>query len=397
MSAEKKDNKRLKVLHLIEALGSGGAERLLYTNLKHFDQNEIESMVVTVFSRANHWKEPIKSLGVEVISLGATNTKSLISAFFRLRAELKKLRPDIIHTHLWAANIIGRMAGYMLGIPVISSIHSIDYEPQAFDDGSGIASWKKWLVRTADKWTARIACKKILAVSEYVKQSVHKKLDFPSKKIEVLYNPTDVTIFEAAPVHPKAEMLRELGISENRKIILSVARISPEKGLFYAIEAMSEIRSMFPNTSLVAVGAKDDPKWLAKIESQIHELGLTDCVFLLGARNDIPSLLKLCDVFIFPSLHEGLGMALIEALASDCPCVASSTGPIPEFIENGVNGVLVPPKNSSAMAKAVSELLSDPIRCQELGRNAKKTVYSTFMPQPAADKLALIYRSVAER
>ncbi|HLE62198.1 MAG TPA: glycosyltransferase, partial [Pyrinomonadaceae bacterium] len=126
----------LRVTHLIEGLGPGGAERLLYTNLKHLDPARVESTVLTLFSHGDHWKEPLRALGVRVESLQCSGIRELPRGIARLRTWLRREQPDLLHTHLWGANVVGRIAGRLSGVPVISSVHNPDYEPEAWSDGS---------------------------------------------------------------------------------------------------------------------------------------------------------------------------------------------------------------------------------------------------------------------
>jgi glycosyltransferase involved in cell wall biosynthesis len=114
----------------------------------------------------------------------------------------------------------------------------------------------------------------------------------------------------------------------------------------------------------------------------------------LGSRRDVIDFLRACDVFIFPSLYEGLGIALIEAMAAGCACVASSAGPIPEVVRDGEDGILVPPGNSEAIAAAVCRLLDDETLRKRLGDAAVKSAFSRFQPQKSADELTRIYQSV---
>jgi glycosyltransferase involved in cell wall biosynthesis len=111
----------------------------------------------------------------------------------------------------------------------------------------------------------------------------------------------------------------------------------------------------------------------------------------------VTDFLRACDVFVFPSLYEGLGIALIEAMAAGCACVATTAGPIPEFVENGRDGILVPPADPESMAAAVCELLANPQRRQQLANNARQTALARFQPQAAADRLTQIYEKVARR
>src|SRR5687767_7367440 len=142
----------LHVVHLIEALGPGGAERLLYTNLKHFDPEHIRSTVITVYPHATHWLEPITALGVPVVPLNCNNAREIPKGIGRLRTWLRANKPDLIHSHLWAANIIGRVAGRLTGTPVISSVHNPDHEAETWADGADVSLVKRRIVRELDRW-----------------------------------------------------------------------------------------------------------------------------------------------------------------------------------------------------------------------------------------------------
>ena len=384
----------IRIAHLIEALGSGGAERLLYTNLKHLDRSRFESEVITVFSGAAHWKEPIRELGVDVTSLDCRSLRDVPKGVRRLRRLLQNSRADLIHTHLWAANVIGRVAGRLNGIPVIGSIHNPDHEPDAWDDGAEVSLLKRWLAWSMDRWTARFGCERLVAVSEYVRRSAHERLGFPLEQIDLLYNPIDIDQFQSGATRGRRRLIEELSLPEGSFILLNVARVSPQKGLLYAIRALPAVREKYPETYLVSVGDTDDHRWLSRLEAEADSLGVARYMRFLGVRRDIPDLLRCCDLFVFPSLYEGLGISLIEAMASGCACVASRAGPITEVIRHGVDGWLVPPADVQALADAVRLLLSDGGRRKRLGEAAAKSVRAQFHPETAARKLEDVYEAV---
>ena len=145
---------KLHVVHLIEALGPGGAERLLYTNLKNLDANRIRSTVITVYPHATHWLESIKRLGVPVVCLNCRGPRDIPKGIRTLRIWLLANRPDLIHSHLWAANIIARVAGRLTHVPVISSVHNPDHEAEAWADGADVSfddcsrEWLSSVIRT---------------------------------------------------------------------------------------------------------------------------------------------------------------------------------------------------------------------------------------------------------
>jgi glycosyltransferase involved in cell wall biosynthesis len=169
--------------------------------------------------------------------------------------------------------------------------------------------------------------------------------------------------------------------------------VSPQKGLLYAIRALPAVREKYPGAYLVSVGATSDMRWLSRLEAEADSLGVARYVRFLGVRRDIPDLLRCCDLFVFPSLYEGLGISLVEAMASGRACVASRVGPIPEVIRHGVNGWLVPPADVRALADAVCLLLNDEGRRKRLGVSAAESARPRFHPEAAARKLEGVYEA----
>jgi len=387
----------LHVVHLIEALGPGGAERLLYTNLKHFDPSRVRSTVFTVYSRANHWREPIRELGVPVISLDCGGTRSLPNAIKKFSSWLRTNRPDVVHSHLWAANVVARVSGRLAGVPVVSSVHNPDHEEAVWSDGADVSLTKRRIAKGIDRWTARVGNERLIAVSEYVRQSANRNLKFSLDAIDLLYNPIDIDALTTTPNKNREELLRELGLPADAIVLLNVARLSPQKGLIHALRALPKIIEKYPQAHLLSVGATTDPAWHAQLKSEAQRINVADHFHALGTRRDVTDFLHACDVFVFPSLYEGLGIALIEAMAAGCPCVATTAGPIPEFVEDGKDGILVPPADPEAMAAAVCELLANPQRRQQLANHARQTALDRFQPQAAADRLSQIYEKVARR
>ncbi len=387
----------LHVVHVIEDLGSGGAERLLYTNLKNLDPQRVRSTVCIVYPRAGHWAEPIRNLGIPIVDLECESPRDLPAAIRRFRRWLKSEQPDLIHSHLWAANVVARIAGRWAGIPVISSVHNPDHEPEAWNDGANVGKGKRIAAKSIDRWTSRLGNERLIAVSDYVRHSAHKSLKYPLKGIDLLYNPIDADLLSGHDGKSRSDLLGELNLPEDAKLLVNVGRVSPQKGLIHAVAALPRILETYPQAHLVSVGAKTDQTWVARLTSEAESLGVQKNFHLLGPRADVIDFLRAADIFLFPSLYEGLGIALIEAMAAGCACIASRAGAIPEIIEDGKNGILIPPADSAALAAAVGELLLSPERRAELGNAARQTALERFQPQPAADRLLEIYeRVVAE-
>jgi len=383
---------KIRILHIIESLGSGGAERLLYTNLKYMDGNRFEHSVVTVFHKADYWKQPILEMGISVESLNCGGYRDVPAAIFSMMRKIRRLQPDVIHTHLFAANILGRVAGKLTRTPVLSSIHNPEYEPEAFIDTAHLHSRKLPIAKFLDKHTAFFSCKEMIAVSNHVKQTTILRLRYPSRRIKVLYNPVDES--DLAATLSRKSLLEKLGLPQNSLILLNVGRVSPQKGLIYAIQAMPEVLRHFPNAHLISIGSQDDQFYLSLVQDEIEKLGISYAVHLLGEKRKVRDFLHACDLFVFPTLYEGLGIALAEAMAVGCACIVSEIAPLNEFVIHTVNGIFVEPQKPRELASAIINLLNDSELRKTLAMAAQKTASELFQPQAAANRLGEIYMSV---
>jgi glycosyltransferase involved in cell wall biosynthesis len=202
---------------------------------------------------------------------------------------------------------------------------------------------------------------------------------------------------KAPSVKSRTELLWELGLAPDSLVLLNVARVSPQKGLLYALRALPAILKQYPQVHLISVGATTDPVWTAELKREADVLSVADHFKMLGARQDVVDFLRACDIFVFPSLYEGLGIALIEAMAAGCVCVATNTGPIPEVVQDGKDGVLVPPADPDALARVICELFADPVRRSQLSAEARKTAFQKFDPNRSAEQLTSIYQSVVDQ
>ena len=384
-------------MHVIETLGSGGAERLLHTYLKNLDRSTIRSFVVTVRDQGTHWRQPIEALGVEVFSLGCRSRRDFPRAVGSLGTLLRRLRATLVHTHLWEANVIGRVAGRLTGVPVVSSIHSPDYEPEVWQTGYRGHPAKRHVFREIDRVTAHLSCRRIIAVSEYVRRSTHNRLGFPLDRIDVIYNPIDVEELNQSSGPSRSELLSTLRLPHDSLILLNVGRLSPEKGLHYALQAMPGVLRRQPNVHLVSAGAMDYADWVSRLRQDVEALGLSGHVHFLGERRDIPVLLRAADLFVFPSLFEGLGLALAEAMAAGCACIASDIAAIPEIVKNDVDGWLVPVGDSNALEARILSALGNPERREKVGRAAAESARIRFNPSAAAAKIAATYELALQR
>ena len=382
------------VLHVIESLGPGGAERLLYTNLKSFGSRHFRHTVVTVFDREPYWQEPIERLGVDVIGLGCRRYADLGRGAWKFWSILRRLRPAVIHTHLWAADVVGRTVGRLAGLPVISSVHNTEYDPESRLDEARHLAVKRRAALVIDRWTAAVGVRRLIAVSETVRASASRHLKIPPHRIDLIHNAVDFAELRPDPDRDRPGIWAEAGIPHGAIVLLNVGRASTQKGLVYAVRALARIVNKFPQVNLVSVGSLADADYIAEVRAEADRLAVGDRLHFLGPRRDIPALLSACDLFLFPSLFEGLGIALIEAMAIGCACVASDIAPLREVVHDGHDGLLVSPRDADGLARAVCSLLGDPPRRVLMGQFAAAGPFQRFDPAESAARLAAIYRSV---
>jgi glycosyltransferase involved in cell wall biosynthesis len=233
----------------------------------------------------------------------------------------------------------------------------------------------------------------MVAVSEYVRKSTSLKLGMSLQRISLVYNPVDYAK-EDAPIAVRDSLLRELGLPLDSILLLNVARVSPQKGLLFAIRALPAIAQRFPAVHLISVGALSDNQWLHRLQNEAICLGVENRIHYLGPRSDVWQLLNAANIFVFPSLYEGLGVALIEAMRAGCPCVATSIEPVLEFMRHDTEGVIVRPADPDDLARAISSLLMDDARRDRLCLAAKNRALGLFCPDAAASRLVSIYEEV---
>jgi glycosyltransferase involved in cell wall biosynthesis len=367
----------VKILYLIESLGSGGAESALVSCLRFLDRSRFEPLVCPLDAGKDHWRKSIEDLGIKIVTPALTGRWDLYRGIVGLRELIAGEKIDLIHSQLYDANIYGRLLGRSLRLPVITSIQSPDYEPEVWREDKGQNRAKVYFFRQLDKYTGRKWCLKWIAVSEFVRNSAVAKLGIHPSQIEIISNSIDFRHFSPQPAAERSAIRRELGADDNAVILLYTARLHPPKGHQYLLTAMPAICRAHKDVHLLLVGAGSS-EYRSELEHMSQTLGIGRHVRFLGVRRDIRALLSGCDLFVFPSLYEGLPVALLEALAMERACVASGIPPVEEVIRNGQSGILVAPRNPGELSDAVIDLISDCERRRKLGRNGRAFIESRF-------------------
>jgi len=377
----------IRVLHLVDSLGIGGAERQLALIVAALDHTRFQSHVCHLHS-PSHLGSLFTQAGVPVYGLEVSGKHQWPIGIIKLLRLVHSLKIDLIHTSLFESDILGGVCGRLSGIPVVSTLCNIGGEPERLIDNPRMNRLKLSFTTKFWGYTLRLGHRHYIAISKAVMDSAVRTYKLPEHKITVIYRTLSSDWFDDDSSVYGVKLREELDINGAYPVVVNVGRLVPQKGQRYLIEAMPEVLIRFPQGRVLIAGEGILHDSLAKL---CQELGIQDNVEFLGARDDVRELLAISNIFVFPSLFEGLGGALLEAAGMGKPCVASRVGPLPEVIEHGVSGLLVPSRNPQAIAQAIIGLAGDPERARTMGDNARAIVRSRFAISRIATELEQLY------
>jgi len=354
----------LKILYLITDLNIGGTEKILYELVTRIDQKKF-SPIVCGLKSWGYYAEKIKEKGIKVITLNLEQgfwLKKNFQAMFTLVKIMKEERVDFVHTFLFRANFLGRIAASLAGVAkVISSIRVMEEE-------------KKYHL-FLEKLTSSLT-DKFIVNSEALKNFVLEKIKVPPEKIEVVYNGIDLSGL------PKVEnkiKRQELGCSEKDILIGTVGRLHKQKGIEYFLEAMKLVTGyrLQVTGGVKFLIAGDGPEG-ESLKFKVQGLKLEERVKFLGWRKDALEIISILDIFVLPSLWEGTPNVILESLAYAKPTVATKVGGVGEIVEDQVSGLLVEPASVQALADAIIWVLKNPEKAKEMGNKGKEKVEKFF-------------------
>lgn len=365
----------INILHVISKLPVGGVENQLFMILGKYDRGKLCPLVCSLSDKGEIGKE-IEDSGIEVIPLDKLKHGfdwTIVKDIYNL---IKTRNVKIVRTHQYHANLYGRLAAWLAKVPcIIASVHNV----YTIDRKIHRRIINKFLARYSDK---------VVAVSGTVKRDVLTYDGLAEDKVSVIYNGIDSDSF----LNLNGSLIRSnLGISSETPVVGTVGRLTVQKGQKYLIDAVSTLRENFPQIVLLIVG---DGLLRGEIEKYIRTLGLEGNVILLGTRRDIPQLLSAMDIFVLPSLWEGLGTAVIEAMAAGKPIIATDIPPLREIINSEKVGILVPVKDSNAFASSIELLLHNRTLAENLGKSAKERALSHFTIDITVHKYTNLFKDI---
>lgn len=369
----------MRVVHIIKATRIGGAERHLLTLLPALRAMGIDATLIVLVEPDN----PMQAMLTEAREAGVPVQSLIIRRDYdpmviaRLRTLIQQFKPDVVHTHLIHADTLALPAAKLAGVrTVISSRHAAD----PFRERRAIRTLNRMWWRG---FTAGIAISEaIKRFTIQVEQARHEQLHVVYYGIHHQPTPPEVI------TQQRHDVRHDLGLPDDAILLGVVCRLVPGKGVSEALQAFQQLMVKHAKAYLLIVG---DGDLRPSLEAEASECGLNGRVFFLGWRSDVPDLMAALDIFVLPSYAEGFGMVFLEAMAKRVPVVSTQVMAIPEVVHDGETGLLVPPRDSDALAHALDTLLQDPALRRHMGLLGEDRLETVFGAERMAQETIAVY------
>ncbi len=354
---------RYRILHVIRP-AAGGMKNHLLSLLEHSDRGSFEPAV----AGPPEITAAAAGFGAEVFPLdikGELDPLRDARAVFELIRVLQKKRVDVLHAHGSKAGVVGRLAALLAGTPAVflTAHNSVFYEEWP--------AYKKRVVGLAQAILAR-GTSRVIAVSEALRAEIIAREKVDPAKVVTVHNGIEPARFKN--VGPRELLRQRLNLPADSAVIGTIARLAPQKGVRYLIQAAALIPAGLRPVFLV-VG---EGPLRAELEASARNAGVADRFIFTGLRSDIPLILGALDLLVLPSVTEGLPLVLLEAMAASLPVVATRVGGVPEAVVDGKTGIVVPPQDAPALAAAIAALLAAPDRARQFGAAGEDRVSRVF-------------------
>ena len=298
--------------------------------------------------------------------------KAILSGF-KIAGIVRNEKIDIIHAHTRVSQVAASLASMITGVPYVTTCHGY---------------FKKRARGLLDTWGL-----KVIAISDAVGKHLKDDLGIDESRITLIYSGVDEARFTPCLSRDEIDMVKKGAGLKEGPVVGTIGRLSSIKGQKFLIMAMKDIIADRPAAQALIVGNGPEE---ASLKTLAGSLGVGGSVKFIESCADTYKYLSIMDLFIFPSIKEGLGIALLEALASGRACIASRTGGIEDIITDGVNGLLVDVGDSSGIAGAAIRLLKDDALRRKLSEEARALVRSKFTLSSMADKVSKLYKETVK-
>ena len=367
------------VLHIMDKLTVGGSNihgvtRALSWWLPRMDPSEFSFSVCSLRGTENaarFFEE--EGIGVRFLDRGKFDPLTLRD----LMSLLRDINVDILHLHGYGATNFGRVAGMLAGIPRIVHEHTVIEDQPAY--------------QTIADYVLSPLTTRAIAISPTVRDFMVERRKIEPEKIDCFFYGIPLEDFTPSEPSVIERKRQNLGIHSEQPVVCCVGRLDTQKGQRYLISAAEKVTDEFSKVAFLMVGDGPD---LKDLKHQRRKLGLEEAVVFTGHRDDVPDLLAMSDVVALPSLWEGGPITLFEAMNVGRPVVGTPVGLMPDVIEEGHTGYLVPPQEVDPLASRLISLLRNPDRANQMGTLAQKKVQDYSMSN-AVERLSEVYREVA--
>ena len=360
----------MKVLYLIDTLSPGGAERSLLAMAPGLAELVDEFVVAVLHDRPGSLRPEFERQGIRVVDVGGQGRATRLPHVMRLiRAE----RPDVVHTTIFEADTLGRVAAALLRVPVVSSCVSVSYGAEQ-SRNTGVVPWKLRLVQAIDAGTAKLT-RRFHCNAEHLAPFVSANLGVAPGKVVVIPRGRSASEFAPLPDGERERIRQELGLEGDEHFFLALARHEYAKGLDILVEALGHMPDS-PPWKLFVAGKQGN--MTEGLERAIAELGLESRVRLLGPRDDVPLLLGACDTLVAPSRWEGFCGAVLEGLATGTPVVASNVPGIAEVVGDVPAFLFEPSSGAAGLAEQLVRALEDRATAERASARGRERFLTNF-------------------
>lgn len=359
----------MNVLLVTTCLEVGGAEKVVCNLADSLDKRGYRVKVVYLKGQVR-LKPQSSKVGIECLDF--ENIFAGVSAIFRLKKIIKEFKPDVVHSHLFHANLLCRLSRILTKIPkLITTAHNSNEE----------GDYRMLLYRLTDHLTDMTTNVSQEAVDVFISEKAVRK-----NRIVCIHNGIDTNKFSYQS-QSRRVIFDELGIAETTKLLVAVGRLDPAKDYPNLIKALSLLKT--GNVHLVIVGSGPLKESLRKLTLNLN---LEKKITFFGLRYDIPEIMSAADLFILSSAWEGFGLVVAEAMACERNVIATDCGGVKEVV--GECGVVIPSKNSSMLASAIdSGLFVESLRLEENGKLARDRIISLYSLESTTEKYMSLYKA----
>jgi glycosyltransferase involved in cell wall biosynthesis len=363
---------RVNILHLTPGLALGGAERMLLALVKGLDKEKY-NIKVCCWRGKRELKKAVEEAGAEVIDL-EEESGNILKVSFKLLKVIKNNNIQLIHSYLFDADLCALLAGKFNRVPVIvSTVPSFTFLRS-----------KKHQLRYK---ILSLFFDTFIPISEAIAKHMIKRCRIKPAKLMVVH-PGFLDKFSGQQDEGEIyELRKKINLTENDIVIGTVARLDPRKGYNYLLESAAHVSKIYPRARFIFAGVGE---LRPELDRLVKKLGISEKVIFVGNVKSIPGFLGLLDIFVLPSLDEGFGIVILEAMTAGLPVVASRVGGIPEIVNENETGFLVEPANSEALAQAIIKLIDDKELRVRMGDLAKAKV-KKFSSKEMTKKIEKVY------